>query len=88
MNITMAAFSPLSFPDGRCIKQPNVFEDRCGTLCDRQKVETNTCAVSKSLNVKRNGTNYVDKYYIHRPNVLKFKSVKFARFITCILELF
>ena len=48
-------------------------------------------------NVKRNRTKYVDKYYTHHPNVPKFcslmnmtskyKNIKLAKFISCILIL-
>ena len=55
------------------------------------------CLTVPTRNVKRNRTKYVDKY-THHPNVPKFcslmnmtsksKTVKLAKFISCIFELF
>ena len=56
------------------------------------------CLNCSNENVKRNRIKYVDKYYTHHPNVPKFcslmnmtskyKNIKLAKFISCILQLF
>ena len=71
-----------------------------GPVCDSGEVgdEFHYLLNCCNGNVKRNRTNYVDKYYTHHPNVPKFcslmnmtsksKNVKLPKFISCIFELF
>ena len=75
-------------------------DERMCTVCDSGEVgdEFHYLLNYSNENVKRNRTKYVDKCYIHHPNVPKFcslmnmtsksKNVKLANFISCIFELF
>ena len=75
-------------------------DERISTVCDSGEGgdEFHYLLNCSNENVKRNRTKYVDKYYIHHPNVpkfcslmnmtSKFKNIKLAKFISCILELF
>ena len=72
-------------------------DERICTVCDSGEVgdEFHYLLNCFNENVKR---KYVDKYYTHHPNVPKFcrlvnitsksKTVKLAKFISCIFELF
>ena len=78
---------------------PEIFprDERICTVCDSGEGgdEFHYLLNCFNENVKR---KYVDKYYTHHPNVPKFcrlvnitsksKTVKLAKFITCIFELF
>ena len=75
-------------------------DERICTVCDTGEVgdEFYYLLNCSNENVKRNRTKYVDKYYTHHPNVPGFfslinttsksRNVKFAKFISCIFELF
>ena len=75
-------------------------DKRICTVCDSGVVgdEFHNLLNCSNENIKRNRTKYVDKYYAHQPNVPKFcilmnmtsksKTVKLAKFIICIFELF
>ena len=68
----------------------------CSAVCDSGEVgdEFHCLLNCSNENVKRNRTQYVDKYYTHHPNMPKFcsfmnmtsksKNVKLAKFISCI----
>ena len=75
-------------------------DERICTVCDSGEVgdEFHYLLNCSNENVKRNRIKYVDKYYTHHPNVPKFcslmnmtskyKNIKLAKFISCILQLF